>query len=104
MSPQERSKFEQDKKRSRALDNELKKNHDKDQHIFKLLLLGAGESGKSTLFKQMITIYGKGFSESERRAYVPVIWSNIISSMKVLCQQGLFVFQIEIRVCFCLMV
>jgi len=53
-----------------------------------LLLLGAGESGKSTLFKQMTTIYGKGFSEDERKEYVPIIFTNILSSMKSLCEQS----------------
>jgi len=52
------------------------------------LLLGAGESGKSTLFKQMIQIYGKGFPEAERRGFISVIHNNIITSMKTLCQQS----------------
>jgi len=59
-----------------------------EQEVHKLLLLGAGESGKSTLFKQMITIYGKGFPESERKTFAPIIFSNIISSMKTLVQQS----------------
>jgi GTPase SAR1 family protein len=58
-----------------------------EQQINKLLLLGAGESGKSTLFKQMITIYGKGYPESERKTFIPIIYNNIITSMKTLCQQ-----------------
>ena len=43
-----------------------------------------GESGKSTLFKQMITIYGDGFTEAERKAYESIIYSNIIASMQTL--------------------
>lgn len=48
---------------------------------------GAGESGKSTLFKQMITIYGKGFSVDDRKNYRTIVNNNIITSMKVLCSQ-----------------
>ena len=44
-----------------------------------MLLLGAGESGKSTLFKQMIQIYGKGFPESERKGFTNIIYNNIIT-------------------------
>jgi len=55
-----------------------------DQQINKLLLLGAGESGKSTLFKQMITIYGTGFPDHERKTFEPIIYNNIITSMQTL--------------------
>jgi len=34
------------------------------------------------LFKQMITIYGTGFPEPERRTYQPIIYNNIITSMQ----------------------
>ena len=57
-----------------------------DPQVNKLLLLGAGESGKSTLFKQMITLYRSGFSEDERKWYTQIIYNNAITSMKVLCQ------------------
>jgi len=50
--------------------------------------LGAGESGKSTLFKQMITIYGKGYSGQERAQYALSIHSSVISSMRTLCKQA----------------
>jgi len=62
--------------------------HNQDQQINKLLLLGAGESGKSTLFKQMITIYGKGFPEAERKTFTSIIHNNIITSMKTLVGQS----------------
>jgi GTPase SAR1 family protein len=56
--------------------------------IHKLLLLGAGQSGKSTLFKQMISLYGTGFGEAERESYRPIIFGNVISSMQTLLEQA----------------
>jgi GTPase SAR1 family protein len=50
----------------------------------KLLLLGAGESGKSTLFKQMKIIHHNGYSQDECMVYKDIIRSNILQSMKAL--------------------
>lgn len=56
-----------------------------ESSINKLLLLGAGESGKSTLFKQMNAIYGSNpFPDSEREGFKAIIFQNIIDSMKIL--------------------
>lgn len=52
----------------------------------KLLLLGAGSSGKSTLFKQIVTIYGVGFNESERLKYANAVHNNILTSMQTICE------------------
>lgn len=88
ISPEEAQKRKMDKERSKALEAIMTADHNADQQINKLLLLGAGESGKSTLFKQMITIYGKGYPESERKTFTNIIYNNIITSMKTLCQQS----------------
>jgi GTPase SAR1 family protein len=50
----------------------------------KLLLLGAGESGKSTIAKQMKIIHLSGFTKEECLTYKSIIYNNVIGSMKVL--------------------
>lgn len=87
-SAEEKQKKIEDKERSRQIERVMGTAHTQEQQINKLLLLGAGESGKSTLFKQMITIYGKGYPESERKTFTSIIYNNIITSMKILCHQS----------------
>lgn len=84
MTPEEKEKARRDKMRSKQLERQAQEDHANDAQINKLLLLGAGESGKSTLFKQMLTIYGPGFPESERKTFEPIIYNNIITSMQTL--------------------
>lgn len=50
----------------------------------KLLLLGAGESGKSTVLKQMKLLYGEGFRNKETE--VKSVLTNILSNMKILME------------------
>lgn len=86
LTAEQKKKLEEDRVRNKNLDMKLRDDFTNDQRVYKLLLLGAGESGKSTLFKQMITIYGKGFPVEERKNYTSIVFNNVISSMKVLCQ------------------
>ncbi|GMY29079.1 guanine nucleotide-binding protein alpha-1 subunit isoform X1 [Fagus crenata] len=55
-----------------------------ERHIQKLLLLGAGESGKSTIFKQIKLLFQTGFDEAELRSYVSVIHANVYQTIKIL--------------------
>lgn len=48
-----------------------------------MLLLGAGESGKSTILKQMKLIHQGSYSDKEREAYKEIIYSNTVQSMHV---------------------
>jgi guanine nucleotide-binding protein subunit alpha-12 len=50
--------------RSRAIDRQLEKEKHQYRRTIKLLLLGSGESGKSTFLKQMRIINGKDFSRN----------------------------------------
>ncbi|KAL7170816.1 hypothetical protein ACSBR2_035647 [Camellia fascicularis] len=55
-----------------------------ENHIQKLLLLGAGESGKSTIFKQIKLLFQTGFDEAELKSYISVIHANVYQTIKIL--------------------
>eukprot|EP00026_Physarum_polycephalum_P009084 Phypoly_transcript_09195.p1 GENE.Phypoly_transcript_09195~~Phypoly_transcript_09195.p1 ORF type:complete len:353 (+),score=59.57 Phypoly_transcript_09195:269-1327(+) len=74
---------------SRKLDSSIKQDRKQMQNDVKLLLLGTGESGKSTIAKQMKIIHLKGFSQSEKAAYKSVIHNNIVASMQTITSQCL---------------
>ncbi|KAJ9607665.1 guanine nucleotide-binding protein subunit alpha [Cladophialophora chaetospira] len=47
----------------------------------KILLLGTGDSGKSTVLKQLKFINGPGYSEDDRTFFKGIIFTNIVHSM-----------------------
>jgi len=63
------------------LEEERRRRRMQQRKIVKLLLLGAGESGKSTVFKQMQILHGKGFKGSTALAYTEVIYRNLFKNM-----------------------
>jgi len=73
-------------KRNRELELMMRQEKERDAQKLKLLLLGAGESGKSTLFKQMKILYSSahGFTDDEKKTYVSTIHQNIYSDMREL--------------------
>jgi GTPase SAR1 family protein len=75
-----------DLKKNKEIEDFIQEEQHEDQMVFKLLLLGAGESGKSTLFKQARALYGKAFSEQERTEFCNTIIDNIIQSLKILME------------------
>lgn len=58
-----------------------------DQQV-KLLLLGTGESGKSTIFKQMRILYGEGFSDESRKAVAPDLCANLVEGAQDILRYG----------------
>ena len=78
--------------RNRKITRELKKDYAKYSKIAKLLLLGAGESGKSTIVKQMKLLHPvderkePGFSTDEKDEAKLAIYANIIDSIVALLE------------------
>lgn len=52
-----------------------------EKKIIKMLLLGAGESGKSTIFKQMKILNKGGYTKKECMEFVGIIMSNTVQSL-----------------------
>lgn len=71
---------------SNAIDRELDRARQQEELKVKLLLLGAGESGKSTIFKQMRILHGSPRTEDDLRMYGVVVRSNVITAVRKLCQ------------------
>lgn len=67
------SKAESGKPQQRQSNDELK-----------VLLLGSGESGKSTIVKQMKIIHQNGYSEQELYMFRITILKNLLDSIKAL--------------------
>ncbi|XP_026091868.1 guanine nucleotide-binding protein subunit alpha-11-like [Carassius auratus] len=56
----------------------------KKQRDIKVLLLGTGESGKTTFMKQMKIIHGSGYSEEERCSYTKLVFQNVFQAMSTM--------------------
>ncbi|CAG0921632.1 unnamed protein product [Notodromas monacha] len=74
----------QRREESRKIEKQIKQDAPKFRRIVRLLLLGAGESGKSTFLKQMKIIHGFKFDPAAIREYHGIIYQNVIQGMKVL--------------------
>ncbi|EJK75009.1 hypothetical protein THAOC_03280 [Thalassiosira oceanica] len=70
---------------SRNIDQEMERAKAEEEGKIKMLLLGAGESGKSTIFKQMRLLYGTERSDDDLRMYGVVARSNIVVAVRKLC-------------------
>ncbi|XP_063146980.1 guanine nucleotide-binding protein subunit alpha-15-like [Candoia aspera] len=80
LSEDEKNAIVIDKEISRQLQEQKKR----DRWELKLLLLGTGESGKSTFIKQMRIIHGVGYTEEDRKDFAKVVYQNIFASMQAM--------------------
>jgi guanine nucleotide-binding protein subunit alpha len=74
------------KQRNEEIENQLKKDRMQLRNEIKMLLLGAGESGKSTILKQMKLIHEGGYSPDERESFKEIVYSNTVQSMRVILE------------------
>lgn len=66
---------------NQEIEKQIKKDKRDQRKELKLLLLGTGESGKSTFIKQMRIIHGSGYSDDDKRAFIKLVYQNIYMAM-----------------------
>lgn len=64
----------------------LQQSMEEEKYRFKVLLLGAGESGKSTVVKQIKVIWNVQEGSQENRKYVQALQRNVIEAIQTLLQ------------------
>ncbi|XP_043383632.1 guanine nucleotide-binding protein subunit alpha-13 isoform X2 [Lepidochelys kempii] len=71
-------------RKSKEIDKCLNREKTYVKRLVKILLLGAGESGKSTFLKQMRIIHGQDWDRAAREEFRATIYSNVIKGVRVL--------------------
>lgn len=90
---------------SKGDDTEVRAHRDVEKHLkeskvrrdaqVKILLLGSGDSGKSTVLKQMRLIHKVGFTPEEIESYRQLVFNNLVQGMRLILE-ALPVFQLGI--------
>jgi len=73
-----------DKKTNQKIEKELRADKKQRETLIKMLLLGAGESGKTTFAKQIKILFLNGYSNQELLSYKDIIHSNCLMGMRTL--------------------
>uniref|UniRef100_A0A3B4F202 Guanine nucleotide-binding protein subunit alpha-13-like n=2 Tax=Haplochromini TaxID=319058 RepID=A0A3B4F202_9CICH len=71
-------------RKSKEIDKCIHRDKTYVKRLVKILLLGAGESGKSTFLKQMRIIHGQDFDQKAKEEFRATIFSNVIKGIRVL--------------------
>ncbi|KAF8565070.1 hypothetical protein P879_05793 [Paragonimus westermani] len=71
---------------NREIERQLQRDRSAGKKEMKLLLLGTGEAGKSTFVKQMRIIHGSGYSQNDKRAFIALIYQNILLAMTTMLE------------------
>ncbi|KAK3727444.1 hypothetical protein EGW08_020791 [Elysia chlorotica] len=73
--------LKEQKRINQEIERQLKRDKRDARRELKLLLLGTGESGKSTFIKQMKIIHGAGYSDDDKRNHIKIVYQNIFMAM-----------------------
>ncbi|CAO3616089.1 unnamed protein product [Cunninghamella blakesleeana] len=73
-----------ERKQSISIDRMIEKDEKKLKNEIKILLLGSGESGKSTIVKQMKIIHQNGYTRDELYTWRITVYKNIMESVLAL--------------------
>ncbi|XP_054164956.1 guanine nucleotide-binding protein subunit alpha-11-like [Oppia nitens] len=72
------------KKINQRINETIKRDKREARREIKLLLLGTGESGKSTFVKQMRIIHNSDYNECERKSYIQYVYHNIVIAIQTI--------------------
>uniref|UniRef100_A0A3Q0S8I6 Uncharacterized protein n=1 Tax=Amphilophus citrinellus TaxID=61819 RepID=A0A3Q0S8I6_AMPCI len=74
------------KLQSSQIEQDLNEHASIENNVVKILMLGAPETGKSTIIKQIKIIHNHGFSKEELIIFKPAVLDNLLTSMKTVLQ------------------
>jgi len=77
---------DENSKKDKDLKRELARDARADEKVKKLLFLGSGGSGKSTLFKQLRSLHGAGFGDKDRMQFKEHIFAQITEQMRLVLE------------------
>lgn len=78
------SYYTDEARHSRDIDKEIFRDGLRAMRQVKVLLLGAGETGKSTFAKQMRIIYGEDYDKHDLLEFRALIYTNVFKAIQVL--------------------
>eukprot|EP00475_Leptophrys_vorax_P027236 TRINITY_DN3882_c0_g1_i6.p1 TRINITY_DN3882_c0_g1~~TRINITY_DN3882_c0_g1_i6.p1 ORF type:complete len:357 (-),score=92.76 TRINITY_DN3882_c0_g1_i6:90-1160(-) len=88
LTPEEQRELKEKQKLNKQINNAAAEKYGQEEQVAKLLLLGVGESGKSTLFRQMQLLHGEGFKPAMRVTYKAAIHGQIIEDVQALLKEN----------------
>ncbi|KAJ5076601.1 guanine nucleotide-binding protein g(o) subunit alpha [Anaeramoeba ignava] len=75
---------EKETDRAKEIDKRLNLDRARIENEIKVLLLGSGDSGKSTFLKQMRILHNQKYTESEKLEFKSFIYGNLLQDMRSL--------------------
>ncbi|KAJ3445234.1 guanine nucleotide-binding protein subunit alpha [Anaeramoeba flamelloides] len=83
---QKKKRLKKQALKTKEIEEMMKKENGEDSKTVNLLILGTGESGKSTFLKQLMILYKGGFKQNDNELYKKAIRTNLIRHMKILIE------------------
>jgi len=78
----------EEKQKSEMIDKEIQKDKQRLKKEIKMLLLGPGESGKSTIVKQMKIINQNGYTTEELEGFKQTVYQNVLDCFFSMLEKG----------------
>ncbi|KAJ6230017.1 guanine nucleotide-binding protein g(o) subunit alpha [Anaeramoeba flamelloides] len=84
MGNKDSKKEKKEQKLNKKVKNKLQSREDQLKKQHRIIVLGTGESGKSTFIKQLSILFQGGFTKQEKELFAKTIQKNLIINTKIL--------------------